>query len=339
MKINKLLVFPIFIFVIAIFGVFGIYFWWDINSKPASNDKSPVRVVIPRGRTASQIAEDLYKKKLIRNPLAFKFYVQFTSRADKIQAGEFQLSANLTIPEIIDVFSKGPLQLWVTIPEGLRREEVVERFITGLEMPQTQAQVFRQKFLNETEGKEGYLFPDTYLFPRDATSSAIIKALISTFEKKIDEVGADEKAKNKLTLNEIVTLASLIERETKTEEERPLVAGIIFNRLRIDMPLQIDAAVQYAVASEKCKDQSAKCNDWWPILTRDDLDIDSSYNTYKFKGLPPDPIASPGLSSLKAALIPEDSDYLFYIHDANGKIHYAKTLSEHNENVRKYLGK
>ena len=127
-----------------------------------------------------------------------------------------------------------------------------------------------------------------------------------------------------------VILASLIERETKTDSERPIVAGIMMNRLEVGMALQIDAAVQYAVGTSK---------NWWPILTRDDLASSSPYNTYKFAGLPPSPIANAGLSSLMAAANPSKTDYWYYIHGTDGVIRYASTLSEHNENIRKYLGK
>ncbi|KKR30276.1 MAG: putative periplasmic solute-binding protein [Candidatus Woesebacteria bacterium GW2011_GWA1_39_8] len=119
--------------------------------------------------------------------------------------------------------------------------------------------------------------------------------------------------------------------------ERPVVAGILFNRLDIGMGLQVDATVQYAAATIKCKSNS-ECN-WWPILTRENLLIYSPYNTYKYRGLPPAPIANPGLYSLKAVINSEDTEYLYYLHDSEGNIHYAKSLDEHNENVRKYLGK
>jgi UPF0755 protein len=133
-----------------------------------------------------------------------------------------------------------------------------------------------------------------------------------------------------LTFSEAIVMASILERETKTDAERPIVAGILLNRIEDGMPLQVDASVQYAVGTSK---------NWWPILTLEDLKINSSYNTYKFRGLPPGPIASPGLSSIEAVMNPEKSDFWYYIHDSDGKIHYAKTLAEHNANIAKYLGK
>ena len=135
-----------------------------------------------------------------------------------------------------------------------------------------------------------------------------------------------------------MTLASIIERETKGADERPVVAGILLKRLNAGWPLQVDASVQYAVSSSNCRGRILDC-EWWPILTRSDLDIDSRYNTYKYAILPPGPIANPGLTSLQAAVYPQSSDYWYYIHDDKGIIHYAKTHEEHNENVARYLGK
>jgi len=139
-------------------------------------------------------------------------------------------------------------------------------------------------------------------------------------------------------IEEDLIMASLLERETITDDERPVVAGILFKRLEADWPLQVDAAVQYGVASSNL-DSSGTTDEYWPILTSEDIDSDSKYNTYKYPGLPPAPISNPGISALEAAVAPEDSEYWYYIHDPDGNIHYAVTLEQHNENVRKYLGK
>jgi UPF0755 protein len=157
----------------------------------------------------------------------------------------------------------------------------------------------------------------------------------ATFEKKVDSSMREEINKGSLGLEKTIILASLVERETKTEEERPIVAGILLNRLGINMPLQIDATVQYAVASVSCK---AKIDcEWWPTTTIEDRQINSQYNTYKYANLPPAPIANPGLSSIKAVIYPEESNYLYYLHDKKGVIHYAETLEEHNANIKKYI--
>lgn len=332
--------FSFFVFLLIIvailIGVLGAS-WWRTNTKALSSKTSTERFVIPKGYSALQIGNKLFEQGLIKDSLAFKFYVQITGKAQKIQAGEFTLSQNLSLIEVVERLTGGPEELWITIPEGLRREEVVERVIESLELEPEEAIVFRREFLVETLGKEGFLFPDTYLFPGDVAASVVVEKFERTLDDKISEF-AGAISSSEYSKREIITLASIIERETKGDAERPVVAGILFNRLKIGMALQVDATVQYAEANEKCTAKIIDC-DWWPILTKQDLKIDSPYNSYKFTGLPPAPIANPGVSSIRAVIYPEDSDYLYYIHDSGGNIHYAKTLEEHNGNVRRYLGK
>ena len=270
-----------------------------------------------------QVGNNLYKAGLIKSPLAYKIYIQFTGKSGKIPAGEFRIASNMNLFQVVESLLKGPIELWVTVPEGLRREEIAAKFTAGLDRDQT----FTDEFLVASKGKEGTLFPDTYLFPKDASASAIVAKMTSTFKSKTASL---DSSGSPLSFQEKLILASIIERETKTDEQRPIVAGVLMNRLNIGMALQVDAAVQYAVGTPK---------NWWPILTRDDLTSVSKFNTYKYAGLPPSPIANPGISSIKAAYAPKDSDYWYYIHDPKGLIHYAKTLSEHNANVSKYLEK
>lgn len=311
-------------------------YWWQKNSRPVSSNQSSQSFVIPKGSSATQIATKLEEQGLIRNKLAFKFYAQLTGQSKKIQAGEYKLSPSYSVQKMVTQLTQGPLELWVTVPEGLRREEIVERFIKGLEKDGTEATTFRTEFMQESQGEEGYLFPDTYLFPRDATAAQVVSKMTSTFDAKIADY-QDKIDSSSLTLKQIVTLASIVERESRANSERPEVAGVLLNRLDIGMGLQADATVQYAVASRDCK-VGSDCT-WWPSVTRADLEIASAYNTYKYRGLPPGPIANPGISSLMAAITPSSNDYLYYLHDADGNIHFAKTLDEHNANVRNYLGK
>jgi UPF0755 protein len=248
--------------------------------------------------------------------------LRVTGQITKIQSGEFKLTPSYSLFQTVNTIFKGPVELWVTIPEGLRREEIVQKFANGLGKDAT----FVTDFLQASKGKEGYLFPDTYLLPRDMTAATIVKKMTDTFASKTQNL----KNNSGLSFDQAIVLASLLERETKTDAERPIVAGILIKRLNSDWPLQIDATVQYAVGTPK---------NWWPILTLDDLSIKSAFNTYKNQGLPPFPIANPGISSIKAVLNPVESDYWYYIHDNSGQIHYAKTLAEHNANIAKYLGK
>src|SRR4030042_5815470 len=334
MKFKKL--FVLLVLLLSFLLVIGVFLWWRNVSTPVSSSEETIDFLIVRGKSASQIGELLYQKGLIKSPLAFKFYVQLTGRSDKIQAGEFRLSYSYTLEEIVEALSGLPLELWTTIPEGLRREEVVERFIDGLEKQDQEAIGFREEFLKASDNLEGYLFPDTSLFPREVKASNVVSAMKNTFDQKITEIGNNYP--EGFSQEDIVILASLIEREALTKEERPIIAGILYNRLKNNWLLQVDAAIQYAVGSASCQMLNAKCDNWWPILTKEDLEIDSLYNTYKYPGIPPTPISNPGFESLKAAASPVPSGYFFYIH-ADGKIYYAKTLEEHNSNVKKYLGK
>jgi len=306
-------------------------FWFKSNMKPVSTSDEKISFIVVKGKSASQIGEELYKKHLIRNSMIFKLYVQFFDKSKSINAGEFELSPSMSVSEIVSALGKGPKELWVTIPEGLRKEEVVEKIITSLEMEGDREDVFREEFLSLAKDSEGYLFPDTYLFPRNVQAKTVYDRLKSIFNQKYDGEVVLPKDNNH-TKSEIVIMASILERETKAASEKPVVAGILWKRVENGWPLQVDASVQYAVAN------LGKSDNWWPILTLDDLNINSSYNTYKFKGLPPAPICNPGIVSLKAAANPQDSEFWFYIHSPDGRIHYAKTSEEHSSNVRKYLG-
>jgi UPF0755 protein len=324
---------------IVVMGIFASYRWWSNSLSSVSEDKTPVYFVVPKGASAMQIGNKLHDANLITSTLAYKLYIQFFGKAKKINAGEFKLAKNMSVSEIIEALQGGPLELWVTIPEGLRKEEMIDIFIESLQMNPEMASVFENEFLSLTKDKEGYLFPDTYLFPPDAAASVIVGRLESIFDTRIDEF--EEGIKDSAySLDEIITMASILERETVTDEERPIVAGILWKRLETDgWLLQADATVQYAVANSKLKTQNSKLENYWSILTKADLEIDSPYNSYKYKPLPPTPIANPGTVSIKAAIYPESSDYWFYIHDVDGVIHYAETIQQHNANVRKYLGK
>lgn len=286
----------------------GSYFFYQ-NIKPLATEEHFKDFLVTRGMGASQIGNKLQKEGLIRSALIFKIVVQMSGVASKIQAGEYRLSPKMSLLEIIDKLLGGPQEIWVTIPEGLRKEEIAERFASVLEKDQE----FIQEFLSLAD--EGYLFPDTYIFPKTISASAVISKMKETFEAKT--------ASLKPTREQVI-LASLIEREAKTDAERPIIAGILLNRVRIGMPLQVDATIQYAK------------NSWRPISPRD-RNLDSPYNTYKFSGFPPAPIANPGLSSLEAAVNPARTDFFYYLHDSSGKVFYAKTLAEHNENIRRYL--
>lgn len=310
------------------------YFWWNTSVKPLNKSGGEVDFLILKGTSATQIANKLQNEDIIKSSLAFKFYVQLTGGAKKIKSGEYQISSEMSMFEIVSDLLKGPKALWVTIPEGLRREEIAEKFVQGLSKSESDGNIFRDEFMTLSGGEEGYLFPDTYLLPKTISASKVFNLMQSTFNSKTAKISL-----SKHSLDEIVIVASLLERETITDEEKPIVAGIIYKRLENDWPLQIDATIQYALASKNCGTSSVNCDWWKKSLTRDDLAINSLYNTYKLQGLPPAPISNPGLFSLEAAASPEESLFWFYLHDLKGTIHYGKTIEEHNINISKYLGK
>lgn len=346
MRITRLLLlFPLFF----VLGFLSLFLWWKGVSAPADpENKTPQDFLIVRGESAQEIGSKLEKEGLVRSGFAFKFYTQVTGKAHEIQAGEYRLSPNLALGQLVLTLTRGPQELWVTYPEGFRREEIATKTIQTLGFEVTEADNFWFEFLASTVGEEGFLFPDTYLFARDVSAKTVAGKLRSTFDARVtDKMVQDAKAAG-LSMDEVVTLASIVERETLTRQERPVVAGILIKRWQRDWPLQADATLQYILASQNCATQGQTRGDawvcyspdfkWWNIPTADHRKtLKSPYNTYLNPGLPPGPIANPGLESIKAVIYPEDSPYWFYLHDTSGKIHYAETIEEHEENIDKYL--
>lgn len=322
--VKKFIVVLIIIFLLVAVTAAGAFLWWRSQLSAPSTSRETASVLVTKGATAGQIAKKLAEAGVIKNEFAFRLYTKLNNKAANLPVGEFEVPKNLSVSDVIAFMMKGPQELWVTIPEGLRREEYPDRFIEVLNLTGSAATAFREEFLEASEDKEGYLFPETYLVPKEVTAARVVSLLTNTFEKKFPNSTARE-----------VILASLIEREAKTDKERPMIAGILENRIAIDMPLQIDATVQYARASALCR--GATCADWWPTIYLEDYKLDHPYNTYTIPGLPPAPISNPGLTSLEAAKNPADNNYLFYIHDRDAQVHYAETFDEHNANIAKYL--
>lgn len=324
---KKLLLLPL-IFILA-FSL--ILVWGYQNVQPATTSTQKKDFLILKGSSASLIADNLKKESLVKSPLAFRLYVQLTNKQRKIQAGAYELAGNANLFRIVDQLLKGPSEIWVTIPEGFRQEQVAERFMKTLEKDDA----FLKEFMALAKPQEGFLYPDTYLFPKEATASMIVNRMKAVFDQKVDDTTDKNIIESGYSVNQIVTMASILERETLNDGEKPVVAGVLFKRYRNGWPLQADATAQYLAGTQRCEGK-VDC-EWWKPPTSADLAINSRYNTYKFMGLPPGPIASPGIVSIKAAVSPEESDYWYYLHDPDGEIHYARTLEEHNENIQKYL--
>lgn len=324
-KVKKIKLHHIILLFIAFFLV-G-FIWFFRSSGSVSSDKIKQRFVIEPGSGANLVGTNLEKQGLIKNKIAFKLYVQLTGKSAKIQAGEYLIAPNNDLFQLVGILEKGPEEVWITVQEGLRREEIALKVANGLDLEGNTKSQFIKEFLSASQNMEGYLFPDTYLMPRDIAASQVVSLMKSTFDKRVNFSYSSRD----------IILASILERETLSTEERPIVAGILIKRLNAGWALQADATVQYAVASANCKDPLASC-DWWPRpLSASDLEMNSSYNTYVNAGLPPTPISNPGLTSIKAAVNYQDSSYWYYLHDSQGNIHYAATLEEHNANISKYL--
>lgn len=311
---KKILVSGLFLF----FVIAGI-FWWINGSAPLnSGDTSEKVFVVERGAGISQVAEDLRDQGLIKNKTVFKMQARIQGVDKKIRAGDYKLSASMSVSEILKTMSEAPLEVWITIPEGFRAEEVADTLQANLPSYQDS---WRQMLI----GKEGYLFPDTYLIPRDATIETVLSVFENNFNTKIDEAGLSGRN----DLDRIIIIASLIEREAFADPEKSTISSVIANRLRQGMALDIDATLQYAKGKVGDK--------WWTVPTAADKSINSLYNTYKYPGLPPGPIGNPGIEAIKAAANPASTSYFFYIHDSKGNVYFARTLEEHNANVNRYL--
>lgn len=301
-------------------------FFYTQYQPVSAESQSEIRFVVPRGQAVSTIANRLAEAGLIRNPFVFRLELKRLGLESQMQAGSFELSPSMTMAEIALAMTTGSEDIWITIPEGWRREEVAQS------LTEHELEAFNEaEFLALSAGSEGRLFPDTYLVPREATAETIFNLLTNTFEQKVAVGLGDEIAKSPRDFDEVLVMASLLEREAVGREQMRQVAGVLWKRIDLGMPLQVDATLQYA------KGYNAIEQSWWVPPLAVDRQLDSLFNTYQNPGLPPRPISNPGLDAIEAALDPADNSYLFYIHDRQGDIHFAETLDQHNANVNRYL--
>lgn len=325
----------IFLLILFIFCLpFVFLFWWQKQTLPLNPDQKETKLfIVPKGWGVEKIGERLKEEQLIRSAAVFKLMVYKEGMTQKLQAGDFKISPAMNLFEIVQSLTHGSVDIWVTIPEGLRNEEIA--LIISQTLNKNNISFDEKDFLAQVSKEGVFIFPDTYLIPKDSSVAKIVKILADNFEKKYSSL----KINNALTKKQIITLASLVEREAKYDQDRPVIAGILLKRLKKGWPLQVDATVQYAKAS--IDNQLSKINDsikWWNPVNQQDLKtINSDYNTYKNIGLPPGPICAPGLASLQAAANPSDSKYWFYISDKSGHIHFAENLRQQEKNIARYL--
>lgn len=330
-KVNRKVFIFALLFILLIITPVVLNTYYNFQLKPVSlSTDSKIFVVSPNTPVVA-IAQNLKEENLIKNAFTFRLLVSQMGIGKTIQAGDFRLSPSMSSREIARQLTHGAIDVWITLPEGLRVEEQAEIIEKILNFASNDVYKFdKNQYIDIAE--EGYMFPDTYLIPKDATANQISQTLRQTFDQKVGGVTLENSTVSTLTTEELITLASLVEREAKTSQEKQIIAGILINRLNGGIALQVDATVQYA------KGYDTQKKTWWPqITTADYKSVKSPYNTYLNSVLPPAPIANPGLDSIQAAASPTQTDYLYYLHDSEGNVHYAETIEEHNQNIQNYL--
>lgn len=297
---------------------------------------SSQRLTIIPGQSVRDISHILAEHKVIRDPFAFELYARVMGFAGSIQAGIYTVSPSYSVPALAKALGAptGVAEKEITIIEGWTINDIgvyleKQGIVTRDDFSQALNGLDRKDypFLGpETKDSlEGYLFPDTYRIFDKATAGDVIKKMLDNFGGKIDPDMAAKARESGHSLHEVVTLASILEHEVQTEEDKAIVADIFYRRIAAGMRLQSDATVNYVTGKSELQPSS------------DDLTVDSHYNTYKYDGLPPGPIGNPGMSSIRAALMPKKNDYLFFLTTKDNQVIYSKTYDEHLANKRKYL--
>lgn len=302
-------------FIIALLAVISF-----ASMPPFSFQKNTVLTVAP-GSTLVEITSNAKKLHIVQSRIFLQSLVISLGGERGVQAGDYFFSKPLSVFAVAKMLAAGNFnvdQVRITIPEGYSRREI--SIVSQTLLSNFDANTFIEK----TQNDEGYLFPDTYFVFPSITTEAYVKLLKDNFDTKINPLREDI-AKSSRSEKDIITMASIIEKEAHGNEDRYVISGILWNRIDMGMPLQVDATFLFILG----KGSSS--------LTLEDLKTDSPYNTYLFKGLPPTPIGNPGIESIKAAIHPSVTPYLYYLHDKEGGIHYAKTFEEHKKNKQKYL--
>ena len=301
----------------------------DLMQPVNINNDENILIEVKKGASAQEIVDTLYIHNLIKSRLLFRTYIHLTEADQNLQAGYYYLNQSMEMIEIVDQLKKGGNAVYkVTIPEGFSVNEVIERLA---EKSRHSIEDFKAVLDNKELGYEflpqdnsqlifrleGFLYPNTYTIPLGYSPGETIDVLLSSFNTNVVEKIFETENEIDYSYYEILTIASMIEEEAKFDDEKPIIASVIYNRLEQDMLLQIDATVQYILDEKKQR-----------LLYRD-LDIESPYNTYLNKGLPPGPICSPGDKAIEAALNPAETDYLFYFALENGEHVFTESYQEH----------
>jgi UPF0755 protein len=305
-----------FLSVLAILVIIAFSYWiYKSLNTPYAHNKNNQYIQIPQGSSPNQILAKINSEGIISAKIPLKIYLKVTGTGNELQAGEYMFDSPITPLEVVRELKKGRLRtVKLTIPEGFTRFDIAKRIAGQFSQDQSAGENAALKLMEdvslirdiapEAKNLEGYMYPNTYNFPRAVTTGAIIKKTVVEFKKVWKPEYANRAAKLKLTPHEIITIASLIETESRLDEERPVVASVIYNRLKKRMPLGIDQTAVYIAKME---------NRWDGVINKSDLESISPYNTRKIVGLPPGPISSVSESSIKAALYPATTNYIYYV--------------------------
>lgn len=328
--LRRLLYVVIALAAIAIIVVTSFSYWLMMPRHHESVD-----LFIKEGTSVRQIAKMLSEKKIITHPKIFMGYVYFSNAEKKLHAGDYTFAPDMSIHGVVQKLLKGDYRTYrITVVEGWNMRQIAD-YLSKLEfmngkgfaddfMAKCKDKNFIQSLGLSEDSLEGYLFPNTYDVYRNEDATKIIKKLVQEFKKNYTPEMIARASELKMSQHDVVTLASIVEKETGAKQERPLIASVFFNRLKIDMPLQSDPTIIYGLPNYDGN------------IRKEDIHNPHKYNTYVHGGLPPGPIASPGLASIKAVLWPEQSEYLYFVAKNDGTHYFSKNLSEHNQAVQQY---
>ena len=307
--------------ILLVIGIVFLYGYLQIVSPPATFPVGEL-ITIQDGETLQQISRDLGQESVVRNAAVLRILVTLVGRDNSVRAGDYLFNEPKDIFSIARAITTGAYGLEpirIRIPEGATTLEMARIFSTRLK------RIDEAHFLELARPYEGYLFPDTYFFLPNATDEKVISAMRQNFDAHVEKIAGDIVTFGK-PLRDVITMASILEKEARTTQDRRMIAGVLWRRIRLNMPLQVDATFLYILGKNSFQ------------LTNADLKMDSPYNTYRFTGLPIGPINSPSLDSIQAAVTPIDKGYIYYLADRNGTTHYSKTYDEHVRKKGLYIG-
>ncbi|MDD3386643.1 MAG: endolytic transglycosylase MltG [Candidatus Pacebacteria bacterium] len=338
-KINKISI------IIIVFLIFILFYGYKIIQAPLNSNSELKIFTVNIGEPAKKVAYNLEKEHLIKDSSFFLLYLFLTNNNKNIQAGEYLLSPQMSIIDLTKIITKGEInKKYITILEGWNLNDIAKYFeekgiatkeefynLVGYPKEIKENSELNKLIKNFSLEKpnnislEGYIFPDTYNVNNGDTAETIVLRSINNWNEKItDDLRIEIKNQNK-SIFEIITMASIIEKEAKTLEDKKIVSAIFWKRIEAGIPLQSCPTVLYSLKEEKTQ------------VSTEDTQVDSPYNTYKYRGLPIGPISNPGMDSIIAAIYPTQNNYWYFLSDTNGNLHFSKTLEEHNQNKYKYL--